>query len=729
MAGRHNAGQPGPIGHKLPPVAKVLTTIPVRRIPSNLTHVIYVIVAAAGCVAPTAWVAFPAACLLVLWLPGRLLVQRLRQVNQAPGRPWLAVAASIVLMPVLLSWVWRFSNDRFVILGAVLAVNAVLLLLTHGVAWPSTAAAMFPTRRMRRWFAAMLLYVGICVFGSYWLPSGCDRVGTRAARDYVKHHAVLLSLELHPLPLHNVFYAAEADTPCYYYEYHYYLAAALRKLADDHVSIAFAFAVTSALLAMVFIALVYLVARALLGSAGGAFFAAACVGIVGGWDVLPVLVRMATGAPAVVVLDSWIPIPWRIHNLMTQYMWCPQHIAAIVTLMLAAVWLRQAPSARWWIILAPLMGASIFGSSAYLAITIFPAVAIYLLLRLYEVRRDAPEFRRLLAAVGAVVILGAVLMGVQAWQYHLMNQRFPGGLTLEWDRLNLALLGRLLPPGSLANLLDAPWILLVDLGLPGVACLLVSRRVWSSLWQDPGTRLLLVAGAIGTLALFTVRSNISPFDYSFRVAIKPAQVVAAICAGALLAGDQLRSWAQRLRRGALVLGVLLGLPVGFYEAPLMAVRSFLLPEQHRLDAGAIRFLRRRVPRDAIVQGDPIARVRLPQLIDRQMGVLDPDNSHIRVFFPEDEDRMRRVFSSVTQAFATSSSQVAHENLQAARVTHVLAGSLETARYGDLSQFDDPKRFKLLYRDEHARVYRLLTGEPGRPLASQPETRDTVIESP
>jgi len=100
-----------------------------------------------------------------------------------------------------------------------------------------------------------------------------------------------------------------------------------------------------------------------------------------------------------------------------------------------------------------------------------------------------------------------------------------------------------------------------------------------------------------------------------------------------------------------------------------------------------------------------------------------------VFFPEDEDRMRRVFSSVTQAFATSSSQVAHENLQAARVTHVLAGSLETARYGDLSQFDDPRRFKLLYRDEHARVYRLLKGAQGRPLASQPETRDTVIESP
>lgn len=75
---------------------------------------------------------------------------------------------------------------------------------------------------------AALIPITVGVFGSYWLRSAYDRVGTRTARDYVKHHAVLLSLEFHPLPLHNVFYAAGADIAYYCYKYHYYVRVALR---------------------------------------------------------------------------------------------------------------------------------------------------------------------------------------------------------------------------------------------------------------------------------------------------------------------------------------------------------------------------------------------------------------------------------------------------------------------------------------------------------------------
>jgi uncharacterized membrane protein len=119
-------------------------------------------------------------------------------------------------------------------------------------------------------------------------------------------------------------------------------------------------------------------------------------------------------------------------------------------------------------------------------------------------------------------------------------------------------------------------------------------------------------------------------------------------------------------------------------------------------------------------------VSLPQLIDRQMGVLDPENSHVRVFFPEDEGRMRQLFATVERAFSTGSSRQAYDDLRSARVTHVLAGSLERKRYGDLRHFDDPTWFELVYRDEHACVYRLRASPV---LASQPQAGETTADSP
>ena len=77
-----------------------------------LGDVAVLVIAALGSLAPTPWISFPAASLLVLWLPGRLVVRALPPLDAGPGQIWLALTAGLVLVPVPLSWFWRYSMPR-----------------------------------------------------------------------------------------------------------------------------------------------------------------------------------------------------------------------------------------------------------------------------------------------------------------------------------------------------------------------------------------------------------------------------------------------------------------------------------------------------------------------------------------------------------------------------------------------------------------------------------------
>jgi hypothetical protein len=138
----------------------------------------------------------------------------------------------------------------------------------------------------------------------------------------------------------------------------------------------------------------------------------------------------------------------------------------------------------------------------------------------------------------------------------------------------------------------------------------------------------------------------------------------------------------------------------------MAIRTFILPGPVAQETGALRFLRHQTPHEAVVQGDPLRRLDLPQLIDRRAAVLDPNNSHVRVFFPLDEMRMRRRLAEVEQAFRSAAPEEAHRLLRTAGVTHVLAGRIERERLGAGPQFDDDGFFERIYADAAASVYRL-----------------------
>lgn len=658
------------------------------------------------CWIPLGFVAAPAAALLMLWLPGRSLLRLLPPVATLPGRLACELGASLLLMPLPLHLLWTLTNHRGAVGALVVAVNAVLI-VAAAQRRPVSASPLARSAMVRGALWLLLAYVSGCIFCFYWLPSGGGRVASSPSGDYIKHHAVLWSLSEYPLPLHNLFFAAEADAPYYYYHLHYLLPVGIRRMAGDAISLGTAFGITSAVVAGLFVVLTYLIARRFLQHDAGALLAAACASVIGGWDIIPVsILHWVFGRRMVVVLDSWSPFTWRIHNVLDNFIWCPQHVAAVVGLLLCVYWVQSSGAARWWLIVAPLAAASVFMTSVYQSLAFMAGAGLLLLLRARGWRRFELHGTRWLMPVAGVVVALAFMIP-QALHYQIMGRRYPGGLTTDWGRYEFAFFGRHVEPGILANFLDAPWLVLLEFGLPGFACLMVTGAIWRRAWRDPGMQLLALAGAVGLITMFVIRSSTTPLDYAFRAAVMPANLAAAVMAGALLRRDHVRRWLQWGRWPMIVVGGLLGLPAGAFELPVMATRTVYQARYHYDEATVLRYLRDELPGDAVLQPDPLLGVWLPQVIHRRTGVLDPDSAHVLVLRPPQPSYMYDAFVQVQMAFETTSSREAYELLKRWRVTHVLAGATESRRFGEMPQFDDVRYFHLVFSSKGARVYALL----------------------
>ena len=67
----------------------------------------------------------------------------------------------------------------------------------------------------------------------------------------------------------------------------------------------------------------------------------------------------------------------------------------------------------------------------------------------------------------------------------------------------------------------------------------------------------------------------------------------------------------------------------------------------------------------------------------------------------------QALADVETAFRTESSATAYDRLRGLGVSHVLAGTPERKRYGELRQFEDASLFEIVYKDGTATVYRLI----------------------
>jgi hypothetical protein len=454
-------------------------------------------------------------------------------------------------------------------------------------------------------------------------------------------------------------------------------------------------------------------------------FAVVVASLIGGLDVIP----LALKGEWVVTLDAWADLPFRIHNFYTHFVWCPQHVLGVLILLCGVLLRSLCPRARWWPMLGALLCVSMFGTTVYLAAAVFLALGINGALELFASHDGDSTRGATLRGYLIFALLVVVLAAPQFAGYRAMSERYQESISTDWPRNSMALTGRMVGPGVLANLLDLPGWLLLEYGVRFLACVFVGRQVYRKCWDDKGLRLLMIASLCGLVLMASIRSGVHRFDYGFKIGALASMAFGAILCGCLLdaVSDRARWWnplGWRLRRDfgpvsrrmlsiVIPAAFVLGAPVGLYEAPVTAVRRFVRPgETFAAEHNAWRFLRDELPRDAVIQTQPgRPRPILAQLADRQWGVLDPTDSDVGVFRPRDGRLIENALSEVRQAGQSAEARTTRDLFRKHRITHVFVGAIERERWAHLDKFDDPGYFTPVYADDAVTVYALTLDEP------------------
>lgn len=659
-------------------------------------------------------ISFPAGLLLLTLAPGWLAL-RLTGLDRGCGRMGqvvLSVALSITLAPVPLDWLWRVTNQPLPLLAGVVS----LLLAAGWVPGLRTMEDAPPAPRPSGFSRVLLAMIaGIVVFatvGAYWPAQVGERPVPALIHDYIKHHAVLFSLQERPLPLGNPFFSGEAAGPTYYYHLFYLIPATLRTFAPA-VSIALAFGVHAALVALSIAGVAYLLVRRLTEAPAAAALAAALMTVIGGYDIVPVL---AMGLKAV-TLDTWADPLMRVHSLLTQMVWTPQNVQAVLIALVVAYVLSARGLFAGWLVLGPLFAACAIGSSIWVSAALAPGAAIFFLIELARAPRGA-RLRLLLGGAGAALLALALSTPSLLGYIEMARRHTQGGLTWRWDaHASHAWLGRFAPPGVLANLLDLPWWLAIEFGPLLILPLLVSRASWRRIVADRGLRLLLLSALAGLVGFVSVRSDFTYNDFGQKIIMLPMLTGALIGAWALApsrGAGRLPRWRVIVLAGALLLGA----PVGLFQSPVAVLRRFVREGgplraigsadcfQAAREAGALAFLRDRTPTGAVVQGHwGASRLLLCQMVNRQIGVtaLERDTE---VFQPRDAAAHEAALVRLREAMNTPDAAGCHAALASLGVGYVLVGEIERSAWTCWTNLDDGARFEQVYADENDAVYRV-----------------------
>jgi len=675
--------------------------------------------------------ATPATLVLLCYLPGRYLASGFGIAAgwSAAGRFVLAVASSLAIMPVLLNPLWHLTNDGWWLLAAVWLLLTIAGPLYQGCslrrssanADPTPERALFTHTRAKIVFAALAALVAFAAIGTYWPTELHGHPTPALIHDFIKHHAVLFSLEQRPLPLGNPFFADSAAGPVYYYHFFYLIPATLRAIVPG-VSIELAFGIQAALVGICTAAMFYLIVKRFTGGDGPAMLAALLATVVGGLDVIPVLMF----GMKVITLDAWADTLVRIHNLLTQIVWTPQNVQGLLIILLGVYVLSAKGWWHGWFVLGPLLAAALIGSTVWVAAGVLPGLVAFVMIEVWRKRREpAAALLRLLQGGGvALLMLGLSLPSLLG--YLEMSHRHGKGLTAAWPYQEHALLGKLAPPGVVANLLDLPWVLVLEFGPLLLFPLLVPRRVWRRAWDDSGLRLLLISTVLTLAGFVTLRSHFTYNDFGQKI-ILAAQAAGVILAAAVLSPRLVRptpgnplGWTlheetpARWRRplGVFIgLILLLGLPVGLYQSPLAAVRRYVLLDDitglATREAATGLFMRHDLPAGAVLQADPGAeRVWLAQIARRQIGVMTLERDTM-VFYPANVAAHERTLQEVTTVLREPvAAERCHAALRSHGITHVFVGTIERDAWSGLDKFADERYFECVFEDEMTAVYAL-----------------------
>lgn len=685
-----------------------------------------------------AWTSVPvlstsAAWVLLSYLPGRALLRwiGIESAWSRGGRIVLSVAVSWSVVPFFLNPLWHFTHDGPVMLVAVWAAVSSLAILNrrHGIgenhalesgALP-TGTVLFEQRRTRVWAWVVGLMVTGAVILPYWPTDLLGYPMPSQIHDFIKHHAILDSLERMSLPLGNIFYADGAEEPVYYYHFFYLIPATVRLWSGHALSIELAYGLGSALVALATTGMVFILTRRFTGSESRAVLAASLVTVIGALDIIPLIPHMLDIGQPVIVMDAWARHEYRIHNVLNQMIWAPQNVTGVLVILVGAYVLSIR--GRWWgwLILGPVLGASAVGSSVWVALGALPALGLLVLTR--------PRWWPGAAAVGVLMAMVSLPLLVG---YAESSARHGGSLSADWPVNRYAVFGRLVGPGVLANVLDLPFVLAIEFGARALFLPLVPMAMWRRMWRDDGLRWLMMAACLGLIGTLVFHSNMRFNAFGQRIILLPLLFTSMMASCAVTATPgPVRWWnplgwrptetIRRRRTAAALMGLVLvaGLTMGFWEAPLSAVRRYIEeplaarrrdPEtQAKIDAehAAYRFMRDELPDDAVVQPDVSGdRAILAQIVRRRLGVIGPQED-VMVFDPLNREAYLRCAERVAAELAHGRSAAGtYAVLRGYKITHVFLGTLERERWSHLDRFDDRRFFEDVFRDDGVRVVAL-----------------------
>ena len=693
----------------------------------NARTLLWPVVLAALAAMKISAVSAPATMVLLCYWPGRLVVRAagLGAGWDAAGRFILYLAFSLCLAPVLLDLPWHVTNEGRLIVGPVglLVVAGTCAVERWCSKRPDDASLRLFEGRRSRWAAAgFVVVLAVATIGPYWPTEVHGAPLPAIIHDFVKHHAVFFSLERSPLPLGNPFYAAETHGPVYYYHYFYLIPATVRALAPA-LSAELAFGLHGLLVAVAATGMVYLMSKRLTGADGPALLSAALLTVAGGLDILPVLLLHKP----TIFLDAWADHVVRIAGMLTQMQWSPQNVLGVLVGLVAAYVLSLKGWWRGWLLLGPPLAAALVGASVWPAMPLVLAAVVLVLMDAGTADGRGVVARRLLGAVSAGALM-TLAVAPALRHYAEMSARHGKSLTAQWPHQWNALLGRLAPPGILANLLDLPWVLAIEAGGALLFLLLLPRSRWRRAWRDPGVRWLLLASLAAVAGFVSLRSHFRYNDFGQKT------MMVALTTGAILAGGVLdpagtrslglrvtgRSPRRRLGKAAFIWAVLaLGSPILLYQTPLSVLRRYILPGSRLAvlvhptvvlaaeEARAYRFLRYELPPDAVLQAHWGAeRVDLVQISRKQYGVavLQEDTM---VFQPVDRAAHAAALATLANLLdGPGDARLLHARLRSVGATHVFVGRIERRVWKDLSRFDSPEWFEPVFRDGDTAVYRL-----------------------
>lgn len=554
---------------------------------------------------------------LFMLLPGFGLVSIAERCGIVVAQGWRrvgwALLLSISVLPIAYALAVRFCG-----MGA-LALTALAISLP--------GLARLPGPRRVRWSG---LYLAALIWGLAVLAAYID-VEYRGSLhqslliiDLVKHAAVIESILRDGLPLSDPFFFRRSAAG--YYFYFYLWPAAVSWLSGGFVDARMAFAATVFWTGPALVALLWHVGNdaGLIRPGGERRFLTTITILcfVSGAD-LPFMIARALGGPLEAQVDWWSE---EIRFAFGSLLWVPHHIAAVI-----ACWtgflliVRRVPATvvgrAVTIALSGLIFASVFGLSAWIALTAAAVLAVWAFWR--SIKRDWQPV--LLLSAIAIVALIVSLPQITDLLSGRAAQQFPVALAIRGSA-GMTAHG---PWQSLAAFLVLPLSYCIEFGVFAFTAFLFFRAY--PIGSPPLRPLMVIAAAVSLIVASILKSSIIFNDLGWR-APWFAQVPAMVWAATML------QWFHRLRQARstfvalTAIGIasnvwdLVGLRIG---VPLGASPQFAyVNADPALDAelrGVYRWAATTLPANAVLQENP---ARTPRVFDfglygrQRIGVAD-----------------------------------------------------------------------------------------------------------